>query len=199
MENKASATNEIADELTFHRPHPSRYISMAKDDAENLPNAEVFRCSQGHANIAEGETNPSSELHQQIKFILQDCQTGKFMRCDSMWSDDINEALDFLSARRAVFFGMKELTAEFHILQIGCSGLRSTATIKLGLLKWTEASPAAHFVEGVRPKSKPYPRLSAPHQDSALDYTFSEKHKTFRGTLYQFQSKQTAFYTQRLK
>jgi hypothetical protein len=53
-----------------------------------------------------------------MKFFLQDCLTSKFMRCDSTWSADINEALDFFSERRAFFFGMKELGDPFRILKI---------------------------------------------------------------------------------
>jgi hypothetical protein len=53
-----------------------------------------------------------------MKFFLQDCRSAKFMRCDSSWSADINEALDFLSERRAIFFGMKELEDSFRILKV---------------------------------------------------------------------------------
>lgn len=53
-----------------------------------------------------------------MKFYLQDCQTSEFMRCDSSWGADINEALDFLSERRAFFFGMKELKNPFQILKV---------------------------------------------------------------------------------
>jgi hypothetical protein len=166
---------------------------MAEDDAEKRSNAEVFRFSEGHVNAVEGETDPSSELHQQIKFILQDCETGKFMRCDSIWSDDMDEALDFLSARRAVFFGMKELTAEFQILQIGCSGLRSTATLKRGFLKWKHATQTARDIGGVGPKSKPYRPFHVPRQNSDLDGAFSENHKTPCGMPCQIRSKQMAF------
>jgi hypothetical protein len=53
-----------------------------------------------------------------MKFYIQDCQTAQFMRCDSTWGADINEALDFLSERRAFFFGMKELKNSFQILKV---------------------------------------------------------------------------------
>jgi hypothetical protein len=53
-----------------------------------------------------------------MKFFLQDCQTMKFMRCDSTWTVDVTEALDFLSERRAFFWGMKELKHSFQILKI---------------------------------------------------------------------------------
>jgi hypothetical protein len=53
-----------------------------------------------------------------MKFYIQDCQTVEFMRCDSTWSADINEAMDFLSERRAFIFGMKQLNNSFHILKV---------------------------------------------------------------------------------
>jgi len=57
------------------------------------------------------------------KFFLQDCLTGKFMRLDSAWTTDIGEAFDFLSAKRAIFFGMKELRVSFRIMQSECDVL----------------------------------------------------------------------------
>jgi len=56
-----------------------------------------------------------------MKFYIQDCQTAQFMRCDSSWSADFDEALDFLSERRAYFFGIKELKNSFQILKVGAS------------------------------------------------------------------------------
>jgi CheY-like chemotaxis protein len=50
---------------------------------------------------------------------LQDSKTGKFMRCDFVWTANIKEALDFLSVKRAVHFGMSELKEPFCVLQIG--------------------------------------------------------------------------------
>jgi hypothetical protein len=58
-----------------------------------------------------------------MKFFLQDCLTSKFMRCDSTWSANINEALDFFSERRAFLFGMKELDDPFRILKIAAETL----------------------------------------------------------------------------
>ena len=53
-----------------------------------------------------------------MKFLLQNCRTAEFMRCDSTWSADINEALDFLSERRAFFYGLKELGDSYTIIKI---------------------------------------------------------------------------------
>jgi len=40
------------------------------------------------------------------------------MRCDSLWTAEIGEAMDFLSERRAFFFGLKQLKDPFQILKI---------------------------------------------------------------------------------
>jgi hypothetical protein len=55
---------------------------------------------------------------KQMKFLIQDCQTAEFMRCDSSWGVDINEAFDFLSERRAFLFGMKDLKNSFKIIKV---------------------------------------------------------------------------------
>ena len=53
-----------------------------------------------------------------LKIVLRNCKTGKFIRCDSVWTVDINEALNFRSIQRAVSFGMNELKDPFQVLQI---------------------------------------------------------------------------------
>ena len=159
MEQKISPTNGIWHETAFQHFPLSKDILATKDVAENPPGAEVFRCPGEQVNTGEGEGGQVDVLHQRIKFILQDCLTGKFMRCDSMWSNDIDEALDFLSAARAVFYGMKELKAEFYLLQIGLPGLMSKATVNPGLLKWTKAPRAAHVAEEVKVARKLPARL----------------------------------------
>jgi CheY-like chemotaxis protein len=73
--------------------------------------------------VARQTPPPSDRQDQPLaadrKISLQNCRSGKFMRCDSIWTADINEALNFLSVRRAVSFGMKELKDPFQVLQIG--------------------------------------------------------------------------------
>ncbi len=54
-----------------------------------------------------------------MKISLQDSQTGKFMRCDFVWTGNIDEALNFQSVQRAISFGMNELQEPFRVLQIG--------------------------------------------------------------------------------
>lgn len=74
------------------------------------------------------------------EFLLQDCETKKFMRCDSMWTADIDEALDFLSAQRAVCFGLKELKASFQILQIESNALSDPSIMIIPQLQWSKPS-----------------------------------------------------------
>jgi hypothetical protein len=58
-----------------------------------------------------------------MKIYLKDCKTDKFMRCDSQWTADITEALDFLSEQRAFLFGLQELKESFHIVKIRAAEL----------------------------------------------------------------------------
>jgi CheY-like chemotaxis protein len=66
-----------------------------------------------------------------VKISLQDSKTGKFMRCDYAWTVNINEALNFLSVRRAIRFGRNELKEPFRVLQIGKNDLLGTAIIAI--------------------------------------------------------------------
>ncbi|HTB85442.1 MAG TPA: hypothetical protein VK742_17480 [Candidatus Sulfotelmatobacter sp.] len=159
MEQKTSLTNGIGYEPVFQHFPLYKDILAAKEDAYERPDTEVLRCPGERLNAGEIETDQAGALDQRIKFILQDCLTGRFMRCDSMWSDDMDEALNFLSAPRAVFYGMKELKAEFHLLQIGHAGIMATSTINPGLLRWTKAPRAAHVAEEVKVARKLPARL----------------------------------------
>jgi hypothetical protein len=60
-----------------------------------------------------------------MKIYLQDCKTLKFIRCDSSWSSELTEALDFISARRATVYGLTELKGAFQLLQVEADGLQS--------------------------------------------------------------------------
>jgi CheY-like chemotaxis protein len=77
-----------------------------------------------------GQTAPPPDWQQQplaagMKISLQNYKTGQFMRCDSRWTADIKEALNFLSFKRAVSFGMNELKDSFQVLQIEESQCRA--------------------------------------------------------------------------
>jgi hypothetical protein len=71
-----------------------------------------------------------------MKIFLQDCKTAKFMRCDSMWTTDINEALSFYSVQGAIFFGMKELGDSFQILQMESVGFSAPITTIISQPQW---------------------------------------------------------------
>ena len=64
-------------------------------------------------------TAPAIKTNPPMKVLLQDCKTKKFMRVDSLWTENINLALDFLSVMRAVSYGLKELKDSFNIVQLG--------------------------------------------------------------------------------
>ena len=78
-----------------------------------------------------------------MKIFLQDCKTAKFIRCDSAWSLDCNEAMDFLSVRRAVSFGMKELKDSFQVRRAEFDGLPGPVLIAISNLSWPEGSQSA--------------------------------------------------------
>jgi hypothetical protein len=44
-----------------------------------------------------------------MKKYLQNCKTLRFIRCDSLWTAELIEALDFISIRRAPVYGLKGL------------------------------------------------------------------------------------------
>jgi hypothetical protein len=71
-----------------------------------------------------------------MKIILQNSKTAKFMRCDSMWTVDTDEALNFLSVQRAIFFGMKELIDSFQVLQIESNGLSTHVIVMIPQPQW---------------------------------------------------------------
>jgi DNA-binding response OmpR family regulator len=79
---------------------------------------KVLRAPNGIA----GPTAPLPAWQDQpaagVEIFLRHCETGKFMRCDSVWTADIKEALNFRSVRRAVSFGMNQLKGPFQVLQI---------------------------------------------------------------------------------
>jgi hypothetical protein len=60
-----------------------------------------------------------------MKIYLQDCKNLTFIRCDSLWSSDISEALDFISVRRATLYGLRELKDAFQLLQVEADGFQS--------------------------------------------------------------------------
>jgi CheY-like chemotaxis protein len=93
--------------------------------------ATVRKVLQAPNGIA-GQTAPPPDWQDEsaagVEIFLRNCKTGKFMRCDSVWTADINEALNFRSVRRAVYFGVNELKGPFQVLQIE-KGDRSGAVI----------------------------------------------------------------------
>jgi CheY-like chemotaxis protein len=90
----------------------------------------------------DGVTGPSASLPDWqdqplaagMKISLQNSKTGKFMRCDSTWTADINEALNFHSFQRAVSFGMNVLKDPFQVLQIEESHLLGAVIIAISNL-----------------------------------------------------------------
>jgi len=89
------------------------------------------------------------------KVFLQDCRTAEFMRCDSMWTTDFNEAMDFLSVRRAVAFGMKELKNSFQVMRVEPGRLVGAVVIAISNLSWPEGLQSALSISLVHALPKP--------------------------------------------
>jgi len=58
------------------------------------------------------------------RIVLQDFQTGRYMRADLIWTTNINEACGFTSVFQATLFGMKQLTDPYHIVEIEANNLQ---------------------------------------------------------------------------
>jgi hypothetical protein len=97
----------------------------------------------------------SHDIGARTKVFLQDCRTSEFMRCDSMWTTDFNEAMDFLSVRRAVAFGMKELKNSFQIMRVEPGRLAGAVVIAISNLSWPEGSQSALSISLAHALPKP--------------------------------------------
>ena len=62
-----------------------------------------------------------------MKIFLQDCQTLKYMRCDSQWTSALEEALDFASVRRATVYALSALKHPFQLVQMEGKDIGSRA------------------------------------------------------------------------
>jgi len=78
-----------------------------------------------------------------MKIFLQNCKTAEFIRCDSEWTLDVNEALDFLSVRRAVSFGMMQLKTAFQVVRCEPNRLPCAVIFAMSNLLWPEGSQLA--------------------------------------------------------
>jgi hypothetical protein len=77
-----------------------------------------------------------------MKIYLQDSKTLKFIRCDSSWSSDFAEALDFLSIRRAITYGLTQLKEVFQLVQVDLDGLHSHIAITRQLPEMKVLTPS---------------------------------------------------------
>jgi hypothetical protein len=114
-----------------------------------------------------------------VKIFIKDYKTAEFMRCDSTWSLDFNEALDFLSVQRAIFWGMKELKTSFEVVKMRTNRLLGSVKIVIPPLLWSTASAQSTQLEGSnRVSSRQRPRrpldgsmtqTKAPERGAAFD------------------------------
>ncbi|HEV2694373.1 MAG TPA: hypothetical protein VG347_15885 [Verrucomicrobiae bacterium] len=77
-----------------------------------------------------------------MKIYLQDCKTLKFIRCDSSWTSEFAEALDFISVHRATVYGLTELKDAFQLVQVEAGGPQSRRSTIVRLLPVIKMIPA---------------------------------------------------------
>jgi hypothetical protein len=105
-----------------------------------------------------------------MKIFLQDCKTAKFIRCDSNWTLDRNEALDFLTVKRAVSFGMKELKDSFQVMQIEPDDLQGTVILAISNLRWPEAAQPVLSISLANGLPKPAVKLGNYRREQYFKY-----------------------------
>ena len=81
-----------------------------------------------------------------VKFFIMNCKTAEFVRCDSLWTQEFNEALDFLSVQGAICWGVKELKASFQIVKIQMNRVLGSIKIVIPPLLWSKTSGTPHTV-----------------------------------------------------
>jgi hypothetical protein len=75
------------------------------------------------------------------KFLIQNSQTGEFIRCDSKWSSVFHEAFDFFSADRAAAFGVKQLKVAFGVVQMESNAVESPPAFRPDVIKGCKVFP----------------------------------------------------------
>jgi len=95
---------------------------------------------------------------QVLKFFIQNSKTAQFVRCDSMWTWDFNEALDFLSAQRARCWGLKELKSSFQVLSVQANRVLGSIKIVIPQLLKSKVSGTPRTVRGSRLVQRPATR-----------------------------------------
>jgi hypothetical protein len=88
--------------------------------------------------------NGSGNLSDQaLRYFIRSCTTSEFIRCDSLWTLNFSEALDFLSLERAVYWGRKELKTPFEVIKAGQNQFLDSIEIAVLPLLWPKASDLA--------------------------------------------------------
>lgn len=62
---------------------------------------------------------------ENMKILVQDCKTEEFLRLDSLWTSDLDNAFDFVSTSKAINFGLRRLKQSFRVVEIETNDLSS--------------------------------------------------------------------------
>jgi hypothetical protein len=81
---------------------------------------------------------------QSIKFVIMNCTTAEFIRCDSQWTLEFKEALDFLSVQSAICWGVKELKTSFEVVKIQMNRVLASIKIVIPPLLWSKTSGTSY-------------------------------------------------------
>jgi hypothetical protein len=119
--------------LTGHRPECSQHIPPPPVES-----------SPGRFHWIESLTD------RPARFFIQNGATAEFVRCDSSWTLNFNEALDFLSLERAVRWGRKELHTSFQVIRMRENQLRDSINIAVQPVLWPEVAGALTAHPGAR-------------------------------------------------
>jgi hypothetical protein len=111
-----------------------------------LPNAPQ-RVPVTEEEADNGRFNGDESVEDRsVKFFIMNCKTAEFVRCDSLWTREFNEALDFLSVQGAICWGVKELKASFQIVKIQMNRVLGSIKIVIPPLLWSKTSGTPHTV-----------------------------------------------------
>lgn len=98
-----------------------------------------------------GRFNREESLEDQsVKYFIMNSKTAEFVRCDSLWTVEFKEALDFLSVQGAICWGVKELKASFQIVKVQMNRVLGSIKIVIPPLLWSKTSGISHTVREFR-------------------------------------------------
>ena len=110
--------------------------SLTRLESKNPQRVSVTDEEADHGSFNLDE----SAEDQIVKYFIMNSKTAEFVRCDSLWTPEFKEALDFLSVQGAICWGVKELKASFQIVKIQMNRVLGSIKIVIPPLFWSTAN-----------------------------------------------------------